>query len=49
MIYISKKMKFQKFVEGGIRGAKTMNFRYFFDHELPARLWTDFDATSGIR
>ena len=28
MIYISKKN--QKFVEGGIRGAKTMNFRYFF-------------------
>ena len=37
MIYIKKK-KFQKFVEGGIRGAKTMNFRYFFDHVLPARL-----------
>ena len=32
------KNKFQKFVEGGIRGAKTMNFRYFFDHVLPARL-----------
>ena len=30
MIYISKKKKFQKFVEGGIRGAKTMNFKYFF-------------------
>ena len=29
MIYISKKKKFQKFVEGGIRGAKTMKFRYF--------------------
>ena len=49
MIYISKKKKFQKFVEAGIRGAKTMNFRYFFDHVLPARLWTDFDPTSGIR
>ena len=48
MIYISKK-KNQKFVEGGIRGAKTMNFRYFFDHVLPARLLTDFDPTSGIR
>ena len=38
MIYISKKKKFPKFVEGGIRGAKTMNFRYFFDHVLPACL-----------
>ena len=30
MIYISKKKNFQKFIEGGIRGAKNMNFRYFF-------------------
>ena len=49
MIYISKEKKFQKFVEGGIRGAKPVNFRYLFDHVLPARLGTDFDATSGIR
>ena len=48
MIYISKKKKFQKFVEGGIRG-KNHEFQVLFDHVLPARLWKDFDPTSGIR
>ena len=32
------KKKFQKFVEGVLGGQKTMNFKYFFDHVLPARL-----------
>ena len=38
MIYIYKKRNFKNSWKGGIRGAKTMNFRYFFDHVLPARL-----------
>ena len=49
VIYISKKRNFKKSQKRGIRGAKTMNFRNFFDHVLPARLWTDFNPTSGIR
>ena len=49
MIYISNKRNLKNSEKGGIRGAKTMNFKYFFDHVLPAGLWTDFDPTSGIR
>ena len=55
MIYISKK-EFSKIRRRGVLGGQNHEFlvfvlfgeRCFFDHVLPARLWTDFDPTSDI-
>ena len=48
MIYISKK-EISKIRRRGYKGDKNHEFKVLFDHALPARLWTDFDPTNGIR